>query len=206
MVYRRTPFVEARQAARRHALMDAAERVLAEQGASAPVAAIARAARSSIGTLYRHFPTLADLRLAVADRLCDEWTAATQVVAAGRTEGLPRLVAGLGVWLGELDRRGPLVRALVADAAARRRIEGRLAADLGRFLRRHPQLDRHQAPQRTGMAVAGLLIALAEAELSLADGRFGLAERRLALSMALGVLTEDPRLAAWALREGTAAP
>lgn len=202
MAYRRTPFVEARQAARRTALLDAAERVLAEHGPEAPVAAVARAARSSVGTLYRHFPTLADLRLAVADRLCDEWTAATAAVAAGRTEGLPRLVAGLGSWLAELDRRGPLARALMADAAVRRRLEGRLAADLARFLRRHPQLDRHQAPQRTGLAVAGLLMALAEAELALAGGRFGPDARRLALSMALGVLTADLRLAEWALHEG----
>lgn len=202
MAYRRTPRIEARQAVRRTAILDAAERRLTEQGPDAPVSSIARAARTSVGSLYRHFPTLAELRLAVAERLADEWTAATAPVAAARTEGLPRLVAGLGIWLAEMDRRGPLVRALIGDAAVRRRLEGRLAGDLARFLRRHPQLDRHQAPQRTGLAVAGLLIALAEAELTLAEGRFGPAERRLALAMALGVLTDDPRLAAWALKEG----
>jgi AcrR family transcriptional regulator len=60
----------------RKRILDAAERVLASQGLSAPIDDIARAAGVGIGTIYRHFPTKEALYEAIVvnrvQRLLDE--------------------------------------------------------------------------------------------------------------------------------------
>lgn len=62
MVYRRTPAVEARAAAQRQAVLDAALAVLSEYGyAGCSMSAVAARAGVATGTIYRHFPGKADL-------------------------------------------------------------------------------------------------------------------------------------------------
>lgn len=62
MVYRRTPAVQARLDDQRLALVGAAAELLAERGyAACSVAAVAQRAGMASGTVYRHFPSKADL-------------------------------------------------------------------------------------------------------------------------------------------------
>lgn len=62
MPYRRTPQVQARLAALRAALLAAAADVLAERGyAGCSVAAVAERAGVATGSVYRHFPSKAEL-------------------------------------------------------------------------------------------------------------------------------------------------
>lgn len=62
LVYRRTERIEARLADTRAAILKAARQVVADGGfAEAQVAAVAAAAGVAAGTVYRHFPSKADL-------------------------------------------------------------------------------------------------------------------------------------------------
>src|SRR5437764_11471079 len=62
MPYRRTPQTRARLAAARERIVEAARQQVSEGGyASASVQAVARRARVATGSVYRHFPSKADL-------------------------------------------------------------------------------------------------------------------------------------------------
>jgi AcrR family transcriptional regulator len=62
VAYRRTPRIEARLAAQRATIVDAAAHLLAEDGyAGCSVAAVATRAGVAAGTVYNHFPGKADL-------------------------------------------------------------------------------------------------------------------------------------------------
>ncbi len=98
MPYRRTPRVEARLTASRERILAAALAIVAEHGyAGCSVAAVAREAGVATGSVYRHFPSKADLVSevfrtasqrevdAVARAAALEETAAAAVAAAVRT-------------------------------------------------------------------------------------------------------------------------
>lgn len=56
--------------AKRQSLVAAARRLFAEYGPQVPLSSVAQDAGVGIGTLYRHFPTRADLVYAIAEDLC----------------------------------------------------------------------------------------------------------------------------------------
>jgi AcrR family transcriptional regulator len=58
--------------AKRQSLIAAARRLFAEQGPDVPLSSIAAEAEVGIATLYRHFPTRADLIYAIAEELCGQ--------------------------------------------------------------------------------------------------------------------------------------
>jgi AcrR family transcriptional regulator len=112
----------------REALLAAAAAAFVEQGVQAPVRDIAVRAGVGVGTVYRHFPTRADLVGAVYRHQVDECTALAAQLRAQRVppgEALDRWVAafvdflvtkhGLGVALHSEDPGLANLHALVLD-------------------------------------------------------------------------------------------
>lgn len=75
-------------------LLDAAKAVFAASGVDAPVREVATRAGVGVATLYRHFPTRADLVAAVFRQEVDRCAAAAATLAAERTPD-----AALEAWL-----------------------------------------------------------------------------------------------------------
>jgi AcrR family transcriptional regulator len=96
VAYRRTPRVEARQAAARERIAAAAHDQVADGGyASASVQAVAARAGVSVGTVYRHFPSKGDLVAEVFRTAAERELAVVQQV--GADDGRPaaeRIAAG----------------------------------------------------------------------------------------------------------------
>src|ERR671935_544151 len=99
MPYRSTPRIEARLAATRERIVDAAREQVAEGGyASASVAAVARKARVATGSVYRHFPSKADLFAEVFRRASQREVDAMARAAEGNGPVPQRLAAGVELW------------------------------------------------------------------------------------------------------------
>ncbi|CAM5564068.1 hypothetical protein SGRIM128S_05648 [Streptomyces griseomycini] len=159
-----------RKDARRNkeALLDAAAAVFVESGVDAPVREIAARAGVGLGTLYRHFPTRADLIIAVYRHQVDACAEAGPALLA--TSATPH--AALGLWIDRfvdflvtkhglaavlrsdsagfdalhayfLDRLAP-----VCTQAARSR--GRRRRDPRRHRRPHPHARRREPLHRRG--------------------------------------------------------
>lgn len=198
MAYRRTPAVVERLRARRRAIVEAAMAAWAEDPATG-MARIARRAGLSVGGLYGHFAGREALWIAVADALAAEAVEAGAPRLPRVPEGLPRLAVGLDEALQVFDRRAPLVRTLLDEIPARRRVEARLAEALRLFLRRNPQLDRRALRPIEAAAAMGLLSAWVDAVLRPGDGRLSPPLRRRGLEMLLAALGYRADLVAWAL-------
>ena len=94
MAYRRTPRVEARQAAARERIAAAAHEQVAEGGyASASVQAVAARAGVAVGTVYRHFPSKADLVAEVFRGAAERELAVVQEVVSDPAEPAAHRVA-----------------------------------------------------------------------------------------------------------------
>lgn len=94
MAYRRTPRVEARQAAARERIAAAAHEQVAEGGyASASVQAVAARAGVAVGTVYRHFPSKADLVAEVFRTAAERELAVVAEVTAGPDRPAPERIA-----------------------------------------------------------------------------------------------------------------
>ena len=74
----------------RAAILEAAKRLVAEQGTEVAMGEVARVAGVAVGTLYRHFPNTADLLAAVVNEyveaLADDAQGAWERVEAGRSD------------------------------------------------------------------------------------------------------------------------
>ena len=133
--------------ANRARILEAAQAVLAEQGISADMRAIARRAEVGIGTLYRHFPTrehllrvitgsdlgrLADARLAAdvpaLDALHRFFLEALDQLAGNRA--MVELLANAPASEMELDRCVAHLTSLGRQAVERARVDHTLAADV----------------------------------------------------------------------------
>lgn len=84
----------------RAAILEAAKRLVAEQGTEVAMGEIARVAGVAVGTLYRHFPNKADLLAAVVNEyveaLADDAQGAWECVEAGRSDADQELLGFLG--------------------------------------------------------------------------------------------------------------
>ncbi|MBP2478459.1 AcrR family transcriptional regulator [Crossiella equi] len=134
------------------ALLDAAAAVFVESGVDAPVRDIAARAEVGVGTIYRHFPTRADLIIAVYRHQVDACAEAGEAMLADGTpprEALSRWIdqfvdflvtkhglAGVlqsdrasfdALHTGFLDRLVPICERLLAAGAA----AGQLRGDVG---------------------------------------------------------------------------
>ncbi|MBU0738460.1 MAG: TetR/AcrR family transcriptional regulator [Alphaproteobacteria bacterium] len=81
------------------ALLEAAKAIFAASGVDAPAREIAARAGVGVGTLYRRFPSRADLVIAVFKREVDACTAEAVVLASGHPPG-----EALALWLRRFTR------------------------------------------------------------------------------------------------------
>ncbi|MEV6872265.1 TetR/AcrR family transcriptional regulator [Amycolatopsis sp. NPDC051128] len=94
MPYRRTPKVQERLDAQRETIVAAATRRLAEHGYSGcSVAAVAEGAGVAVGSVYRHFPTKADLVVHVFRQVVTREVEAVRAASAEPGEPVERVLA-----------------------------------------------------------------------------------------------------------------
>lgn len=99
----------------RQALIDAATTVFARFGVDAPVREVAAAAGVGMGTVYRHFPTRADLVVAVHRRQVEACAAAAPTLLRAAPTDFAALAAWVGVLVDFLTTRNGLASALRDD-------------------------------------------------------------------------------------------
>jgi AcrR family transcriptional regulator len=114
-------------------LVVAARQVFTEQGAGAPMEAIARAADVGVGTLYRHFPKRIDIVEAVYRGDVDELSITAE-----------KAVANLEPW--------PAVEAFVHAFARYAQVKRTLMSELQEAFEKHPEL-KLQSRERIEQAV-----------------------------------------------------
>jgi AcrR family transcriptional regulator len=119
MVYRRTPEVCARQARTRAALLDAARSLVAEHGLGGTgVARVADRAGVSVGTVYRYFPSKADLIGEVVREVCRrELDVVAAVAELPDTPPAERLVGAITTFARRAVRSGRTAYAVIAEPA-----------------------------------------------------------------------------------------
>jgi AcrR family transcriptional regulator len=169
MVYRRTHQVVKRLAARRSAILSAARDAAAEAGmAAVQIAPVAIRANVAAGTVYRYFPSKADLiSELIADVSRDELAAIRRAAdaAPGPSSALAAAVSTVAVHV--LSQRklawGILAEPVDVDVtasrlASRREISGEIAGRIDAAVR-----AGHLPAQDTQLAATALLGALHEA-------------------------------------------
>jgi AcrR family transcriptional regulator len=100
------------------ALLDAAAEVFVASGVDAPVRAIAARAGVGIGTIYRHFPTRADLIVAVYRHQVDACAEAGPRLLDESDTALTALTRWIDRFVDFLVTKRGLARALQTDGAA----------------------------------------------------------------------------------------
>ncbi|MFI0239939.1 TetR family transcriptional regulator [Streptomyces sp. NPDC016845] len=117
MPYRRTPAVQARIDAQRATVLDAATALLAEHGyAGCSMSAVAARAGIATGSVYRHFPSKAELSVELFRRVVTREVAAVREAAA-RPAGTPaeRVVAVVETFARRALKSPRLAYALLAE-------------------------------------------------------------------------------------------
>jgi AcrR family transcriptional regulator len=99
------------------ALLDAAAAVFVRSGVDAPVRDIAAAAGVGMGTIYRHFPTRADLIIAVYRRQVDACAEAGPALLAGGAGPYAALARWADLFVDFLVTKHGLAAALQSDRA-----------------------------------------------------------------------------------------
>lgn len=184
-----TPPDHRRAAAERsiEAVLDAAERLLAE-GTDASTSAVAAAAGVSRVTLYAHFPTREALLEAVAERVIGRAASAIAEAAPGRgapAEALDRLIDT--AW-GRLDPNLPLFAAARAELSADvlRRAHERIDDPILALIRRGRRSGafRRDVPVRWLLATYYALMHAAAEEIN--AGRLSGRDARMTLKRTIG--------------------
>jgi AcrR family transcriptional regulator len=116
MPYRATERTEARKARARDAIVAAATALIAHGGyRAASVAAVAARAQVATGSVYRHFPSKADLFAEVFRRASQREVDAMAVAAAAHGSVSERLAGGVETWARRALRGRRLAWALLAE-------------------------------------------------------------------------------------------
>ena len=165
MVYRRTPGVCARQHRTRASIIEATRSLVATAGfEGASVAEVAASAGVGVGTVYRYFPSKADLVTEVVREVCRH---ELEVVAsvAHRQTGSPteRLVAAVTVFAQRALRSGRVAYAMIAEPtvaeaeALRLEIRAELAGILAAVVADGVEVGEFptQSPGISGAALVG---------------------------------------------------
>jgi AcrR family transcriptional regulator len=118
--------VEKRADARRNqeTLLDAAAAAFIESGVNVPVRDIAARAGVGVGTFYRHFPTRADLIVAVYHHQIEACADAGPALLAGSDTAHAALAAWIDLFVDFLVTKHGLAEALHSDDAAFERLHG----------------------------------------------------------------------------------
>jgi AcrR family transcriptional regulator len=171
MPYRPTERTEARRAAARETIVAAARELIARGGyREAQVAAVAARAGVATGTVYRHFPSKAELFAEVFRRVSAREVEATRAAAAADAAAgaTARLAAAIEVFARRALRARRQAYALLAEP-----VDPAVEAERLRFRRAHAEhfaaivaagIDAGELPpQNAELAGAALVGALAEA-------------------------------------------
>jgi AcrR family transcriptional regulator len=116
MPYRPTPRTEARREQQRERIVVAAHDLIAHGGyRAAPVAKVAQQAQIATGSVYRHFPSKAELFAEVFRRASQREVDAMAQAAQGEGPVAQRLAAGVELWARRALRGRRLAWALLAE-------------------------------------------------------------------------------------------
>jgi AcrR family transcriptional regulator len=166
MAYRRTENVARRLAARRAAILAAAADAAAEGGmAAVQIAPVAERAGIAAGTVYRYFPSKAELVAALVAALCAREIAAIERAAKAAPGPLSALVAAITTFAARALGGPRLAFALIAEPVepeldlARGAYRRALAAQFERLVRNAVE-GRHLPEQDVALAAAALVGAL----------------------------------------------
>ena len=99
-------------------LLDAAAAAFVESGVNVPVREIAARAGVGVGTIYRHFPTRADLIVAVYQHQVEACAEAGPALLAGSDLPYQALARWIGMFVDFLVTKHGLAEVLQSDAAA----------------------------------------------------------------------------------------
>ncbi|MDH3233442.1 MAG: TetR/AcrR family transcriptional regulator [Alphaproteobacteria bacterium] len=142
MAYRRTAKVENRLADNRARILSAARTLVADAGfREAQIAAVAAAAGLATGSVYRYFPSKADLMVELLRSICAREIEVTRAIAAGEGPARERLGDAMGTFVARALRGNRLAYAVVAEPAAqeiedaRQEIKRELALIFGGMVR-----------------------------------------------------------------------
>lgn len=162
------------------ALLRAAMAVFAKSGVDAPVRRIAEKAGVGVGTVYRHFPTRADLIVAVFRREVDACADAAPALAAGRppAEALTRWVER---YVGFLRAKRGLAAALHSGDPAYEALPAYFEKRLRPALEGLLETAASAGDIRPGIDANDLLWAIASLSASARDGGPELARRTIGL-------------------------
>ncbi len=118
MPYRRTAHVARKQAARHQAIMAAARAAAAEGGmAAVQVAQVAERAGIATGTVYRYFPSKAELVIALIGVMAEREVAAIANAGKAAPGPLSALAAAIATFAVRALRQRKLFWAMIADPA-----------------------------------------------------------------------------------------
>jgi AcrR family transcriptional regulator len=148
------------------ALLDAAAAAFVESGVSVPVRDVAARAGVGVGTIYRHFPTRADLIVAVYRHQVEACAEAGPVLLADGGGPYQALVRWIGMFIDFLITKHGLADVLRSDAAAFQTLHGyfidRLVPACGQLLEAaaaageiRPGVDPYELLRGVGNLCAG---------------------------------------------------
>jgi len=116
MPYRRTERVEARLADNRERILGAARRLIAEGGfREAQVGAIASAADVATGTIYRYFPSKAELFIEVLRVICERELHVVSAIAASGGSASERIASAVRAFVSRALRAPRLAYAIIVE-------------------------------------------------------------------------------------------
>src|SRR5947208_14793243 len=118
MPYRRTEAIERRLAAKREAILAAAETAAVEGGmAAVQIALVAQRAGIAAGTVYRYFPAKSDLVAALIAGVAEREVAAIRQAAAAAPGPLSALAAAIRAYAAGLLAQSRLAWAIIGEPA-----------------------------------------------------------------------------------------
>ncbi len=116
MAYRKTESVRARLADKRHRILAAARTLVGEGGwPAAQVSHVAAAAGLATGTVYRYFPSKAELFVEVLSTVSQREVDVLETIADGTDTAARRLHAGAAAFVKRAMRNRRLAYALIAE-------------------------------------------------------------------------------------------
>ncbi|MEA2251248.1 MAG: hypothetical protein QOJ82_1259 [Solirubrobacteraceae bacterium] len=169
MPYRPTEQTEARRVAARERIVGAAHALIARGGyREAGVAAVADGAGVATGTVYRHFPSKAELFAEVFRRASQREVDATRAAGADGARAADRLAAAVAAFARRALRGRRLAWALLAEPVdpaveAERLVFRRAYADVFAEILRDGVAAGELPAQNVELAAAALVGALGEA-------------------------------------------
>lgn len=207
MPYRRTENVVRRLAAREQSILDAAAALASEGGmAAVQIAAVAERAGIAAGTVYRYFPSKADLVAALIGALAERELAVMHAAGDGAPGPLSALAAAVATFAARAIRARRLLWAVTGEAvepeldglrlAFRRSLADELAARIDAASRAGHLSDldaRVAAPAVIGALLEGLIGPLAPVPADETSAREAVQTATLLALRALGVVDARAR-------------